>query len=51
MTEFSASFTGPVYVGYFVCGGNCINFTVRPNWFQRLNYRVCFGWRWYNYDA
>lgn len=41
----------PPYRGYFAFGGlvcNCIN---KPNRFQRLMYKICFGWKWYDYDA
>lgn len=54
--EYHAADTGftfhvpPSPVGYFTNGaGMVIPVTVKPNWFVRLNYRICFGWKWQPY--
>lgn len=40
------TFTIPKYAGYFSYGGLVMHMYKKPNWFQQLNYRVCFGWIW-----
>lgn len=36
----------PSTAGGWDLGGVTIMVTRRPNWFQRLMYRIAFGWIW-----